>query len=208
MATIRWKENKLFSIKLRNGKYALMQMLSIKGWVAVFNVFSENNKWDNISLSKSDVLFMNFLISKTIFPKSETSVISNLEPVKGLEIPSIKIHVGDGTRTVKIWEGTPQEREILLLGEGKNILKEENPDDRFDYKYSPIDIADYDKVKQYEMDDLRIYPEFNERLYLCSELNRNFDPVKELAFNRELDPICKTYIDIIGGKVLLSDLGY
>ena len=46
MATIRWAENKIFSIKLRNGKHSLLQMLGCKGQVIVVNVFSDDGVFD------------------------------------------------------------------------------------------------------------------------------------------------------------------
>lgn len=52
------------------------------------------------------------------------------------------------------------------------------------------------------------YPEFLERLKLCSEKKANFDPMKEIAFQRPLGPECITYVDIIGGRARLDEIGY
>lgn len=208
MGRIHWKENKIVSIELKNGNHALFQMLSIKGWIAVFNCFDFSNKWDDVELIPDAILFKTYIISKTIFPKSNLTVHKHLEPVKNVGIPQVRINTGFGSRKIKVWKNTSRERELILDGEGNNLLKTENPKDKYNPDYTPLLLSDYEKVKQYELENLRIYPEFNERLWLCSELKMNFDPLKELAFNRLLDPICETYIDIISGKVLLKDLGY
>jgi hypothetical protein len=70
-----------------------------------------------------------------------------------------------------------------------------------------ISIADYDRYSDVELAHIRDYPEFNERLFLCSELECDFDPLKELVFDRSLDPICSNYVNIISGK-RLSECGY
>ncbi|GAA3621787.1 hypothetical protein GCM10022397_04450 [Flavivirga jejuensis] len=183
-------------------------MLSIKGWIAVFNAFDFNDKWEGINLTEDSILFKNFIISKTIFPKSKTVIHKNIEPVKNIVIPEIKINTGTESRKIKVWENTPKEDELIIIGGGNNLLKIENPNDKFNPEYRPIEIKDYDEVKQYELENLRIYPEFNERLWLCSRLKMNIDPLKELAFNRKLDPLCEDYIKIIGGKTKLEELGY
>ena len=210
MKRINWKKDKLISIKLRNGKFALMQMLEGKGRIVVFNIFKEKNEWDGIVLTKDSILFFAFIISKTIFPRSEISLQKNITPVEDLAFPKVRINTGSGNKKIKVWENTKDEREFIIDGEGNNLLVETHdntrPEDR--YTYTPIDINDYEKYKHLELDNLRIYPEFNERLNICSEINENFDPLKELAFNQKLDLRCRTYIDIIGGQVLLSKLGY
>ncbi|MDO5976588.1 hypothetical protein [Flavivirga jejuensis] len=208
MGRINWKENQIVSIQLKDGNHALFQMLSIKGWIAVFNAFDFNDKWEGINLTEDSILFKNFIISKTIFPKSKTVIHKNIEPVKNIVIPEIKINTGTESRKIKVWENTPKEDELIIIGGGNNLLKIENPNDKFNPEYRPIEIKDYDEVKQYELENLRIYPEFNERLWLCSRLKMNIDPLKELAFNRKLDPLCEDYIKIIGGKTKLEELGY
>ena len=208
MGRVNWKENQIVSIQLKDGNHALFQMLSIKGWIAVFNVFDVNDKWEGINLTEDSILFKNFIISKTIFPKSKTIIHKNIEPIKNIGIPEIKINTGASSRKIKVWENTPKEEELIIIGGGDNLLKIENPKDIFNLEYRPLSIKEYEEVKQYELENLRIYPEFNERLWLCSKLKMNIDPLKELAFNRELDPLCEDYIKIISGKTKLEELGY
>ena len=44
---IRWKIGKIFSIRLRNGKYALLQMAWGNSGVIVFDEFIVNSHWEN-----------------------------------------------------------------------------------------------------------------------------------------------------------------
>ena len=60
-----------------------------------------------------------------------------------------------------------------------------------------IPVTDQETIDKYELTDVRIYPEFNERLYLCYKLGKNVDPLKDLVFNRPIPLDYKEYIDII-----------
>ncbi len=208
MKRINWKEGKIFSLRLRNGKYSLMQMLERKGYVAVFDLFKDFDKWEDENINIDSILFICIIHSKGIFKHSEIKVHKNIAPVKNIEMPIYFINSGYGSRVIKLWVNTSQEREIILLGEGKNLLKREVWDYPNNSTYESIQLSDYEKFHEYELENLRIYPEFNERLFLCSLLNKNYDPLKELAFDRKLPEECLIYADIIGGKVLLNNLGY
>ena len=52
------------------------------------------------------------------------------------------------------------------------------------------------KTLKYELTNVRIYAEFNERLYLCYKFGKNVDPMKDLVFNRPIPIEYKEYIDI------------
>ena len=131
----------------------------------------------------------------------------SLKPIPNITFSNTWLSVGHGTRTVTFWKNTSHEREILLLGVGNNLIMNQHPV-TMECKYEPIEINDYNKVKNIELENLRIYPEFNERLLLCSEFEKDYDPLKEIAFNRELPLNTITYIDIIGGQIELKELGY
>lgn len=207
---IRWGKDKLVSLRLRNGKYVLMQMLERKSQMIVFNIFAEGNHFEKTELKKEDILFITHINARSILNTGiyEACIVKNINPLNGITYPSTQIATANAgpARRIKLWEGTSIETEILFTGDGNNSLETRGEDGV--YQYTPIQNEDYHLYMEYEINGLSIYPEFNERLYLCSELGFNIDPSKELAFNRELDPICKTYIDIIGGKVRLSELGY
>ena len=59
-----------------------------------------------------------------------------------------------------------------------------------------------------ELTNLYDYATFNERLLLCELFGRNVDPLREIAFNRPIPLEYRTYIDLIGGKTVLKELGY
>lgn len=209
MGRIQWKKDKIFSLELRNGTFALLQMLDDKGRVAVFNQFRDNDNWDELVLDKSMILFKAYIIGKSIFKRSNVNVQIKIDPLVGLEFPQIRINSGYGNRKKKFWERTENEIELFIEGTGDNMLSERIiKNGKTDYIYTDIKLEDYNKYEDLEMEVLRIYPEFNEQLLLCSIMGKNIDPLKELAFNRPLDIQCKTYVDILSGKVLLSELGY
>lgn len=205
---IIWKEGQVFSIRLKNDKYVLAQMITKHGQIAVFKNFQDKDNWENIILNKNDILFCCFL-ARTDLKRIAEVVHKKVEPI--LDLPKIDwtINSGGGSRMKTLWKGTPNEKTFILLGEGKNVLhRSYRLDGEIKEETIPISNEEYDKYKHYEPSFLRGYPEFNERLYLCSIKGENFDPLKELIFDRELDLECSTYIDIISGKVPKNELGY
>lgn len=205
---IAWKVGRVFSIRLRNGHYALIQMLDARGEVAVFDMFRENDDWDGVKLSEGNVLFTGMVL-RSVLKRSETRIHRDVVPVEGIEYETTRIHGGSGAREVVLWEGTPLERRFLTLGAGpKGICRMREVNGVLREEFEPISNDDYARYEHLEMTALCDYPSFNERLYLCEYFGRNFDPGKEIAFDRPLDPECVTYVDIIAGKTLLKDLGY
>ena len=201
------KRNVVLSILLRNGKYALFQVLKRPGLIAVFDIFQEKNNWDSDCLRTTPILFKCIIDTKSIFNNSKVFEITNLKPLKHIEMHREWININPiDIREITFWPETKEERTISMLGLGNNLLAvaDENK-----YKtFTPIKLEEYQKVKHLELDCLNIYPHFNERLFLCSELGQNYDPYKEIAFNQELPLICKTYIDIMRVGVERSELGY
>ena len=205
---IIWKKDSLFSIRLRNGHYALLQMLSIGGQVAVFNCFQETDKWSDVRLSADKVLFTGTIL-RSITSRSVTAIHKDVVPVANLKCSEERISIGDGFRYVTVWKGTDDERTFLMMGVGENRLRRTDyENDRYREEYTPIAIEDFELYEDVELTGLYDYPEFNERLLLCELFGRNVDPLKEIAFNRSLPLEYRTYIDIISGKVRLSELGY
>lgn len=56
---------------------------------------------------------------------------------------------------------------------------------------------DLETINKYELTNVRIYAELNERLYLCYKMKRNVDPLKELTFDLPIPLEYKEYINII-----------
>lgn len=67
---------------------------------------------------------------------------------------------------------------------------------------------DYSRIINYELATIELYPNLNERLYLCYKFYRNIDPEKEIIFKQEIPLEYKNYLDIISGETTLADLGY
>lgn len=205
---VRWKKDRIISIKLRNGHYALLQMISKPGFVAAFNIFRDKDQWGDVTLTKQNVLFTCGLVKNTL-SRSEVYVHDEVEPVNDLEYEETRIHSGSGFREITLWGGTEHERTFLIMGQGDNTLREIiKINGHIEEKYTPIALNDYERYKNVEMVSLCGYPNLNERLYCCEVMGRNIDPIKELSFNRPLDACCRVYIDVIAGKIPLSELGY
>lgn len=208
MKRIVWRDGRVFSLKLRNNKYALLQMLSKNGQVAVFNCFRDKDEWDDVRLSSRDVLFACYIV-KTVLQKSNCNFHKSVRTVDDIEFPELSINISGGFRKLNIWGGSEYERTLMTMGNGQyGLYRSYRENGQIKEEYTPISLDDYDKYTELELTNLREYPEFNERLYLCSILERNIDPLKEIAFEHSLDLECRTYIDIISGNVPISQLGY
>lgn len=208
MSQIRWRNGQLFSMQLRDGSYALLQMLAKKRQVAVLNCFSKEDNWTDIELDSSDVLFVTTLL-RSVLKRSVLNIHKDIQPIKDIEIPQFRISIGSEFRTVVLWPGTEDERRVLTMGKGNNKLYRVICEgETIREEVTPISVDDYDKYVDLELTNLSDYPSFNERLYLCCLLGKKIDPLKEMAFNRSLSKESRTYIDIIGGKTPLAELGY
>ena len=53
--SVPWKEGKVISICLRDGIYILAQMVK-SPYMVFFNLFSEDNSWEGVTLSTDNVL--------------------------------------------------------------------------------------------------------------------------------------------------------
>lgn len=105
-----------------------------------------------------------------------------------------------GSRHVTVWKGTTNERKVLILGQGGGRLIEEDMSTG-SYKTKiimpSIPVTDSETIDKYELTNVRVYAEFNERLYLCYKFGKNVDPLKDLIFDRPIPLEYKEYIDII-----------
>ena len=200
MAKIAWKANRVISIETRkkdeNRKenvYVLAQMIN-RAQLLVFNLFSTDNKWENIDLSKAPILFCTYVTRQ--FVSNSNVYIQDINPLKDYVPPKYRIDsIGACVRSVLLWEGTVDEKEILILGEGGGRLLE--GDINGPVIMESIPFSDNETIDMYELTNVRIYAEFNERLYLCYKFGKNVDPLKDLVFNRPIPLEYKEYIDII-----------
>lgn len=196
-----WRANQVISIETKrkdeNRKenvYVLAQMIN-KAQLLVFNLFNKDNNWENVNLEEAPILFCTYVTRQ--FISNSNIYKQKIEPLKDYEPPRYRIHMkGAEVREVTLWKGTPDERKILILGEGGGKLIEGHIGDYIEIM-SEIPFTDDETINKYELTDVRIYAEFNERLYLCYKFGKNVDPMKDLIFNRPIPLEYKEYIDII-----------
>lgn len=111
--------------------------------------------------------------------------------------PKRRINViGGAVREVTLWKGTSNERRILTIGGPGGSLMEGNIPDWVEIM-EQICFTDDETIDKYELTNIRIYPEFNERLYLCYKFGKNVDPMKDIIFNRQIPLEYKEYVDIM-----------
>ena len=201
MKKVIWRANQVISIETKrkdeNRKenvYVLAQMIN-KAQLLVFNLFNKDNVWDNVNLEEAPVLFCTYVTRQFI---SNSNIFKQkIEPLRDYEPPKYRIDtIGAEIRKVTLWEGTPDERKVLILGEGGGRLIEGDIGNCIEIM-PQISFADNEIIDKYELTNVRIYPEFNERLYLCYKFGRNVDPMKDLTFNRPIPLEYKEYMDII-----------
>ncbi|MCH1624634.1 hypothetical protein [Fredinandcohnia quinoae] len=205
MSKVIWKANQVISIETKrkdeNRKsniYVLAQMIN-KAELLVFNLFKDDNNWEDIDLNEAPILFCTTVTRQFI---SNSNIFrQKIKPLAGYQPPKYKIDaLGMGSRRVTVWKGTANEREILILGKGGGRLIEGDMSTG-SYKENiiipKIPLTDNDTIDKYELTNVRIYSEFNERLYLCYRFGKNVDPLKDLIFDRPIPLEYQEYIDII-----------
>ena len=123
MKKVIWRANQVISIETKrkdeNRKenvYVLAQMIN-KAQLLVFNLFNKDNVWDNVNLEEAPVLFWTYVTRQFI---SNSNIFKQkIEPLRDYEPPKYRIDtIGAEIRKVTLWEGTPDERKVLILGEG------------------------------------------------------------------------------------------
>lgn len=170
MKKVIWRANQVISIETKrkdeNRKenvYVLAQMIN-KAQLLVFNLFNTDNNWENVNLNEAPILFCTYVTRQFI---SNSNVYKqNIEPLRDYQPPMYSIDsLGMGVREVTLWKGTADERKVLILGEGGGRLIE--GDIGGAEIMSEIPFTDNETIDKYELINVRIYAEFNERLYLC-----------------------------------------
>ena len=208
MSRISVKVGQVVGLRLRNGLYALMQRISKGGTYAVFNLFPPSLEIAGEILNPHDVLF--YCTPSRFCWRHSPLKHTKIASVEGLGHPRESIMCGSGAKIIKIWEGTPNERTVPVLGQGDIFLSRRKADDHFDCELTKLTRSDedYQRAKNLEIMMVWTYPFFNERLYLCSVKGENFNPEMEITFNRPLGLECIPYIDMLRGKADLAALGY
>ncbi|TQR41727.1 hypothetical protein C7Y44_24700 [Paenibacillus popilliae] len=200
-----WKANQVISIETKlkdegrkNNVYVLAQMIS-KAQLLIFDLYSDDNNWGDVDLNEVPILFSTSVTRQ--FIKNGNIYNQSMKPLTNYKLPTYKIEsLGMGSRHVTVWKGTTNERKVLILGQGGGRLIEEDMS-AGSYKTKiimpSIPVTDNETIDKYELTNVRVYPEFNERLYLCYKFGKNVDPLKDLIFDRPIPLAYKDYIDII-----------
>lgn len=205
MTKIVWKANQVISIETRNKDedrknniYVLAQMIN-KAQLLIFDLYRENNNWGDVNLNEVPILFSTTVTRQ--FIKNSNIYKQSIKPLTNFELSKYKIEsLGMGSRHVTVWKGTTNERNVLILGQGGGRLIEEDMSTG-NYKTQiimpSIPETDSETIDKYELTNVRVYAELNERLYLCYKFGKNVDPLKDLIFDRPIPLEYKEYIDII-----------
>ena len=200
------KANSLYSMRMRGGRFALLQTLESPVRVAVFKEFRRVDDWSDYLTSAEQVLFYCSVI-KNVFQND--SMRRCKEGRVGVDLTSPAKRLSSrGIEKIMIWPDTEHEREMFSDGVAFSVEEQSRQDGVWHYEYVPISVSEYEQYKHLELNRLRAYPELNERIALCADFGRNVDPLKEMAFRRPLPFEYVRYMDIIGGRVRLSELGY
>ena len=218
MKRVIWKENKVLSIETRKGTFVLAQMIK-SPFMIFFNAFEDDiDKFKDIDLENTPILFTHS-VTKQFLKKSNIETINILKPTPNFQPPILWLKEDASSRKVTVWEGTKNEREFISLGENgaklveKDILKDgkyNHISGVFDAVVKQFDSknVDFNDIMQYELTSVEIYPNLNERLFLCSLKGENVDPAKNILFNISMPLAYEKYVDIISGVVPLEELGY
>jgi hypothetical protein len=211
MARFTWKEDNLISLRLRDGSFALGQLLK-SPYIAFFAAFREDDAWPADAAESTPPLFF-CAVASVVFKFSTISQQPNVRPKRFEQVPYLWIKRFTGSRKVTVWRGTERERQLLLLSErpgGQLVEKHMDASGPGNPKVivPSIPLDDDETIDSYEMNVIATYPNLNERLLLCKQLGKNVDPEKDLTFDRPMRPEYANYLDMLAQKGRPEDWGY
>lgn len=201
MARITWKQDVVISIKLKDDLFVLAQMLK-SPYMAFLNAFSKTDSWSEIDLEQVSILYIKG-VTKHFLKNSEIKKENAVTPKSNLDLPKFWLQQGAGSNEKTIWHGTPDEMNIMYIGEeGCRIIENDISkagSQKIDYSAEYFKDGKCKEVDMYELSCLGVYPETNERLILCHLFDKNVDPLKDLIFDRDLPLEYKPYFEAISG---------
>lgn len=121
MGRVTWKENKVISIATENNVFVLAQMLC-SPFLLVFNLYSENDQWENVKLSSDNILLCKAVTRQ--FLKCSEIHSHNIAPVLNPEIDKYWIDYNNESFRATLFKGTPFEIEKVFIGKGGGKLIE------------------------------------------------------------------------------------
>lgn len=211
--TTPWKDGKVLSIRLKNGVYVLAQMVT-EPYLVCFNLFTKDNDWQNVRLAEEHILFCH-AVTRQFIKCSPVTVIKNVQPLTDYKLPTKWIYAGLGSRS-RIVTVNGKQREVRIPASYHSLVERDLEDHKNNhilglFKKILIDnltLEDWKEIKDVEDMSIDIYPNLNERLFLCYLAGKNVNPSVEIDIGKEIPDSYETYIDIISGVVPLKDLGY
>ncbi len=210
---IRWQNNSLVSLELRDGSFVLLQMLDSKGWIAVLNCYRDKNEWDDVNLNENDVLFVTCAL-RNFLKRSNLNRVKDVEIIKGLSSPNTpqtRLNTKPHYRNITLWSNTEDEVTVLASGGNGDVglhTTGRDCDGTLVDDFKTIEPSEYHQFERMETSHLSDYGTLNERLLLCKNKGWNFDPMRNLIFDWSLDRECSIYAKLISGKVRFDELGY
>jgi hypothetical protein len=63
-----------------------------------------------------------------------------------------------------------------------------------------IPLSDAATIDRHELTNIRVFPELNERLYLCFCAGKNVAPLRDLYFDRPMSDDYMPYVELIAGS--------
>ncbi|MCU7866498.1 MAG: hypothetical protein KZQ92_21305 [Candidatus Thiodiazotropha sp. (ex Lucinoma borealis)] len=202
MGKVIWKESKVISIETMEGIYALAQMLK-SPYMVFYNHFSDSDDWAGVELSNESILFCK-ASTRQFLKNSVINAHKEVVPLGNPNIPNLWIRRNPSSYKVKLWGGTDDELEFIMIGEGGGALIEMDiyePGLNMGKVINPvISLDDRDHIDNCELTDQAIYPSFNERLFLCCKFGKNVSPDKDLIFQRPLSTEFKRYYEMLAGR--------
>ena len=199
MAKVIWKENKVISIETENGVFVLAQML-VSPYLLVFDKFSEGNQWRDVDLKIIPILCCK-AVTRQFTSNSNIFYQKDIEPILKPKVQRYWIKLNPSACKIKIWGGTSNEMEVMVIGKGGGALIEQDIYAKGvgnkKIIIPKIPLSDVDVISNHETTSVEISPSFNKRLYLCYILKRNVDPIKELVFDMRLPEVYKDFFESI-----------
>lgn len=200
MARIVWRVGDVISIAVRDDLFCLAQML-VSPCLLFFHTFRNTNEWNGIELDREPILFFRG-VTRQFLKYARVERRRDIAPRTNIEYPRRWLRSGPGSQKITIWPKTPDEMEVMTLGEeGFRVIEKDIAGG-----FKPEQVVtgylkgpDHEELDLYETDSLGVYPETVERLYLCHLFGKNVDPDKDLIAGRPLPREYMTYFEAVMG---------
>ena len=188
-----------------------MAQMLIEPFLRFYKTFANNNDFGKIDLKNYDTLFT-IGVTRQFLKYSSTVDLKLAVPDKDRSESDLWINTYEGYREIIVWENSEMEKQLYIMGEraGGRLVKKDiwwtpSPDQPVRKHSSGVfDSVVIDEIPlnstlidQHELTNLGTYPYLNERLYLCSEVQRNVDPIKDLTFDKQIPKYYNVAIEIL-----------